>query len=114
MADSERGAIEASLVAAINAVLDEHAIRLAAIFDKLPIFVLWMLIFIAAATLSVTGFNAGLSGKISRWRTTALALVMTGVMLMILDFDRPNDGFILVPDYSLLTVIADMEAELAN
>ena len=108
------GVIEASLVAAINDVLDEHAIRLAAIFDKLPLFVLWMLIFIAAATLLVTGFNAGLSGRISRWRTTALAMVMTGVMLMILDFDRPNDGFILVPDYSLLTVIADMETELSQ
>ena len=106
------GAIESSLVAAINDVLDQHAIRLAAIFDKLPIFVLWMLLFIASATIAVTGFNAGLSGRISRWRTTTLAMVMTGVMLMIIDFDRPNDGFIIVSQYSLSATIADMEKEL--
>ena len=88
---SKPGAIEASMVVAMNDVLDIHTIRLAAGFDKLPPAVIWMLTFIAAATIAVTGFNAGLSGKISRWRTATLALVIVGVMLMILDYDRPRD-----------------------
>jgi hypothetical protein len=108
------GAIEASIVTAMNDVLNMHTIRMAALFDKLPKAVIWMLIFISAATIAVTGFNAGLSGKISRWRTATLALVMTGVMLMILDYDRPRDGFIRVSQYSLNTVIAEMEANLAK
>jgi len=108
------GAIEASMVTAMNDVLNMHTIRLAALFDKLPKAVIWMLIFISAATIAVTGFNAGLSGKISRWRTATLALVMAGVMLMILDYDRPRDGFIRVSQYSLNTVIAGMEANLAK
>ncbi len=108
------GAIESSMVTAMNDVLDAHTIRVAAIFDKLPHAVIWMLIFISAATIAVTGFNAGLSGRISRWRTTSLALVMIGVMLMIIDYDRPSDSFIRVNQYSLNTVIADMEADLAR
>ena len=108
------GAIEVSMVKAMNDVLNMHTIRMAALFDKLPKAVIWMLIFISAATIAVTGFNAGLSGKISRWRTATLALVMTGVMLMILDYDRPRDGFIRVSQYSLNTVIAEMEANLAK
>ncbi len=108
------GAIEVSMVKAMNDVLNMHTIRMAALFDKLPKAVIWMLIFISAATIAVTGFNAGLSGKISRWRTATLALVMTGVMLMILDYDRPRDGFIRVSQYSLKTVIAEMEANLAK
>ncbi|MBT8133667.1 MAG: hypothetical protein KJO03_04100 [Gammaproteobacteria bacterium] len=108
------GAIESSMIAAMNDVLDMHTIRLAALMDKLPNAVIWMLIFISAATTAVTGFNAGLSGKISRWRTATLALVMTGVMLMILDYDRPRDGFIRVNQDSLITVIADMEKNLAK
>ena len=74
------GAIEGSMVAAMNDVLDMNTVRLAAIFDKLPAAVLWILLFISATTIAVTGFNAGLSGKISRWHTTALALTITGVM----------------------------------
>jgi hypothetical protein len=108
------GPIEVSMVTAMNDVLNMHTIRLAALFDKLPKAVIWMLIFISAATIAVTGFNAGLSGKISRWRTATLALVMAGVMLVILDYDRPRDGFIRVSQYSLNTVIAEMEANLAR
>ena len=108
------GAIEASMVAAMNDLLDTHTIRAAAIFDKLPNAVILLLIFISAATVAVTGFNAGLSGRISRWRTTALALVMTGVMLIIIDYDRPSDGFIRVNQASIFAVVADMEAELAR
>lgn len=108
------GAIEGSIVAAVNDVLDMHTIRLAAISDKLPTAVIWMLIFISSTTIAVTGFNAGLSGKISRWRTTALALTIIGVMLIIIDFDRPGDGFIRVNQQSLNAAIADMEANLAR
>ncbi len=108
------GPIEASLVAAMNDVLDAHTIRLAAIFDKLPLFVTWVLVFISAATLAVAGFNAGISGRISRWRTTALAMVMTGVMLLILDFDRPVDGHIRVTQRSMIAAVAEMEADLAR
>lgn len=114
LSQEKPGAIETSMIVAMNDVLDAHTIRLAAILDKLPPTVIWMLIFISAATLAVTGFNAGLSGKISRWRTTALALVMIGVMLLIIDYDRPTDGFIRVPHQSIDAVIAEMEAELAR
>ena len=108
------GAIEVSMVAAMNDVLDMGTIRLAALFDKLPVAVIWMLIFISVTTIAVTGFNAGLSGKISRWRTTALALTITSVILIIIDFDRPNDGFIRVNHYSLEAAIANMEENMAR
>ena len=55
-----------------------------------------MLLFVAAASLSVAGFNAGISGRLNRWRMTIFALVLVGVMLVILDFDQPLDGFIRV------------------
>ena len=79
-------------MASVNEVLDMHTIRIAAFFDKLPRLVIVMLVFVAAATLLVAGFNSGVSGRISRWRISALALVLTGVMLVIVDFDRPVSG----------------------
>jgi hypothetical protein len=104
------GHFEASLVRSIHDLLDQHTVRVAAAFDKLPAAVVWMLVLIAAASLSVTGFNAGLSGRMSRWRVTAFAAVLAGVMYMIVDFDRPLDGLIQVSQASIETTISDMEA----
>ena len=106
------GPIEASLVAGINNVIDAHTIRLTAAVDKLPQVIMWMLLFISAASLAVAGYNAGIQGRMSRWRMSAFALVLTCVMLVILDYDRPNDGLIKVNNISINAVIAEMEAEL--
>jgi len=74
--------------------------------------VLTLLLLIAAATVSVAGFNAGLSGRMSRWRTTILILVLASIMLVIVDFDRSNIGFIRVSDDSVGAVITQMEEGL--
>jgi len=109
---SPPGPIEAALVRAVSAVLDCDTVRVAAILDSLPPMVLTLLLLIAAATVSVAGFNAGLSGRISRWRTTILILVLASVMLVIVDFDRSNIGFIRVSDDSVGAVITQMEEGL--
>jgi hypothetical protein len=109
-----RGPMSSSLVASINDVIDAHTIRLAAILDKLPRVVIWMLLFLAAAALGVAGYNAGTQGQMSRFRMTALTLVITSLMLIILDFDRPGDGIIIVDNFSMDNVIADMEADLGQ
>ena len=106
------GAIEVSLVAAINDVLDMNTLRIAALFDKLPGAVIWMLAVIAAAALSVTGYNAGVTGFISRWRMSIFACVLTGLMVVIVDFDRPGDGLIRVTRASVEMVIDEMAKDL--
>ena len=106
------GPIEASLVAAINGVLDAHTIRLAAAIDKLPRVIMWMLVFISSASLAVAGYNAGIQGRMSRWRMSAFVFVLTFLMVVVLDFDRPNDGFVTVSNLSIDSVIKDMEADL--
>ena len=111
---STPGPIEALLVAAVTDVMDCDTVRVAAIFDSLPPMVLTLLLLIAAATVSVAGFNAGLAGRISRWRTTLLILVLAAIMLVILDFDRSVAGFIRVSNDSIEAVIAEMEEGLAQ
>ncbi len=108
------GPLEVSVVAAMNEVLDLHTTRISAVRDRLPPVVLWMELFIAAASLAVAGFNAGLSGRMSRWRMTTFTLVLTAVILVIIDFDMPERGFIRVNQEPLVTVIRDMEADLAK
>lgn len=106
------GPLEASLVAAINAVIDAHTTRIMALIDKLPGVVMLMLLFIMTASLAVAGYNAGIQGHISRWRMSAFALVLTGLLVVILDFDRPNTGAVIVTNYSIDAVIEEMENNL--
>jgi hypothetical protein len=102
------------LIAAVNQVINAHTIRIAAKFDELPLAVILMLILVASASLSVAGFNAGISGRLNRLRMTTFAFVLMGVLLIILDFDQPVDGFIRVHHGSLTNIINEMEANLAQ
>ena len=109
---SGRGVIEVALMASVNDVIDMHTIRISAVVDRLPTVVLVMLVFIASAALAITGFNAGLSGVIVRGRLTLFALVLSSVMYVIVDFDRPRDGFIRVSEVSMLALINGIEQKL--
>ena len=109
---SQPGIIEKSLVEAVTNVLDTHTARLAAITDKLPDMVFWMLILLSVSSLLVAGFHTGVSGRVSRWRMYLFALVLAGVIELIVDFDRPSEGLVRVTHSSISMTIADMEADL--
>jgi len=76
--------------------------------------VMMMMLFVAAASLSVAGFNSGISGRLNRWRMTTFALVLVGVVLVIHDFDQPLDGFIQLDRSSMIDTINEMEADFAQ
>jgi len=107
-----KGPLDALLVSAINSVIDYHEVRAAAILDRLPIALFVMLIMVGSACLVVAGFNAGLTGRVSRTRMYALVLVLAGVMLGILDYDRGRVGFIRVSQHALVNTVESMEAAL--
>jgi len=102
------------LVDAVNQVISAHTTRVSAAIDRLPSAVLLMLLFIAGATLSVAGFNAGISGRLNRLRMSTFALVLTGVLFIIYDFDQPRDGFILISQNNISLIINEIEANLAQ
>ncbi|NOQ13207.1 MAG: hypothetical protein GQ583_01835 [Methyloprofundus sp.] len=111
---STAGPKELSIVYAINEVLDIYVNRFRGTYDRLPGVALLMLIFIAAASLSVAGFNAGLSGNINRWRITTFTIVLVVVLLIIVDFDIPQRGFIGVNQGALEDVIAEMRVSVSR
>jgi hypothetical protein len=112
IAASDRGPFEASLVVSINEVLDAHTIRVSAAFDRLPRLVLQMLIFLAAVSLGVAGYNSGLADSFRRRQMSAFTLVLALLLTLIVDFDRPADGLVRVPQTVILDTIAQMEAEM--
>jgi NADH:ubiquinone oxidoreductase subunit 3 (subunit A) len=104
--------LKASLVQAVNNVLDAHTSRMAVIYDRLPGAVLALLMLIAAASMALAAYNAGLTGLACRWRMSAFAVILAALMFVILDFDIVLRGFIRVNHESLASLIREMEAAL--
>lgn len=104
--------VEVSVVQSINDVFDIGTKRLAVSFDRLPMILLFMLLFLAGTSLGLTGYNAGLSGKLNRGGLFMLVLFLTMVILMITDFDMSYRGFVKISQQSMFDVVRDMERML--
>jgi hypothetical protein len=108
------GPYETAMMQAVTEVLDAQTRRTTAAFDRMPPVVTLLLLAIAALALAVAGHNTGLKGSISRPRTAGFVLILSFLMLVILDFDRPQAGFIRLNNAPLLSVVEDMAGALRN
>lgn len=106
------GPEKALLISAVNDLLDSHTSRMAVFYDRLPTFVLVVLILIASTAIGVTSYNMSLSGHRNRWRMAVFALILTVLMFLILDYDMMLRGFIQVDHSSLANLIEEMKASL--
>lgn len=109
-----KGPVEVAVIGAINTVLDVHTKRVVAAFDNIPAVVLVLLVLVSAFSLASTAHNAALQGNTSTWRRGAFAVILAALILLIIDFDMPQRGFIRVPTVSMSILIDDMEAALAE
>lgn len=103
--------LAALLVSAINDVLDAHLVRVAALRDRVPGSVVLLAVAIAGGALFTAAQAAGYRGDTRFWRALVYALAVTLVITMILDFDRPSRGLILV---DLDPLISTWEAMVGN
>jgi hypothetical protein len=108
------GPYETSMVQAINEVLDAQTRRITVAFDRIPPSVSILLLAIAAFSLAVAGSNAGLTGRFNRWRMSGFVIILTALMLLILDFDQPQTGFIRLNNSPIIALIDEMEKASQN
>ena len=96
-------------VETLNETIDMDTTRQAALANRIPDLVMWLQIVGAAVALGVMGFYLALSGK-----TVVAIFVAAAVVILILfvtfDLDRPQRGFIKVPDAPLVATRAAMES----
>jgi hypothetical protein len=108
--DSPPTVLDALLFASLNEVIDRHTQRWAAARDRLPVIILAMLTTVAVLSLGLVGFANGLTARRHSYFTIALAVVITAVMLVIIDLDRPGRGIVRVSQQPLIDVLESMEA----
>jgi hypothetical protein len=93
----------------LNETIDLHETRLTAIiYARVPETVLIFLIILAALTMGMVGYSAGLTRRRSVLSAVVLVVVLAAVLTLVVDLDRPREGFLQVSQQPLL----DLQGQL--
>lgn len=101
-------------MASILALTDIHYTRVhSAIMNRIP-FTIWITLYLMAAlSMIIMGYQAGLTGRRSPVATVTLAVAFSAVIILITDLDRPIMSFFEIDKQLLVGLYEYMEADLA-
>jgi hypothetical protein len=98
-------------ISALNDTIDLHETRVTAIvYARVPETVIILLILGAALTVGMVGYNAGLTRRRSLLTAVVLVIVLGAVITLVVDLDRPRDGFLQVNQQPLIDLQAQIGA----
>jgi hypothetical protein len=93
-------------VDSLNKTIDLHESRLTALITaRLPVTIYVGLFTVAFLGLLMLGYQSGINGQRNWIVTLALILIFAGVMLLIVDLDRPWGGFLRVNQQPIIDLI---------
>jgi len=92
------------LLVALNEVIDLHEKRLTAMRNHVPTIILVLLLVVSVLTMASLGHAAGASGGRSMSTALTFAMLVTVVIMVVVDLDRPERGLIRVSQQSLQTL----------
>jgi hypothetical protein len=80
-----------------------HATRVTAgIYARVPETILILLLLGSMLTLAMVGYNAGLALRRSPLTSVVLIVVLGAVITLMVDLDRPREGFVKVSQQPLI------------
>jgi hypothetical protein len=92
-------------IASLNEVIDLHESRvMAGIYGRVPATVLLLLLCGSMLGLAMVGYNAGLTRRRATITHVVLIALLGAVMTLVLDLDRPRDGFLEVSQQPLINL----------
>ena len=71
---------------------------------RVPQSVLMLLLAGSALSLGMVGYSAGLAGKRSVLSAIVMVVALGAVLVLVIDLDRPQDGFVIVSQQPLIDV----------
>jgi hypothetical protein len=89
-------------ISSLNEVIDLHLKRDIARQNHVPEAVLLLLFLVAILAMSIVGFGCAIGGWRALSVTVTMSLIITLVILVIMDLDRPGRGFIRVSQQSMI------------
>jgi len=100
-------------MASILALTDIHYTRVhSAIMNRIP-FTIWITLYLMAAlSMIIMGYQAGLTERRSPVATVTLAIAFSAVIILITDLDRPIMSFFEINKQLLVDLYDYMDADL--
>jgi hypothetical protein len=95
-------------VETLNEMIDEQTVRTAALNNRVPPAVLWLELASAAIALGLLAFYLALLGR-GVWTVLFAAILVSFLLLVTFDLDRPTRGVITVPSTPLTDLRASMD-----
>lgn len=93
----------------VTQVIQVHEARVTAgLYARVPETVLLLLLGGSVLTLGMVGYSAGITGRRSLVSAAVLVVALSVVTILVLDLDRPRDGFVVVSQQPIL----DLQAEI--
>lgn len=90
-------------IESLNEMIDIHETRvIAGLFARVPETVLLLLVIGSALTLGMVGYSAGLTRRRSPLTAVAMIVVLGAVITLVVDLDRPQDGFLEVSQQPII------------
>jgi hypothetical protein len=102
--NNPNSAVVRLLVGGMNDLVKSRAERLELSRSRIPDAVWAVLYFIAAVSLGAMGYHCGVAGTTRSPVMAGVAVVFSLVIVLIVDLDRPGDGWITVPQHAMVDV----------
>lgn len=100
---TDKGDLVSTYIESLNETIDLHETRVTAgIYSRVPETVLLLLIGGSALSLAMVGFSAGLTRRRSLLTAVVLVIALGAVIMIVVDLDRPREGFIQVSQQPLI------------
>jgi cellobiose-specific phosphotransferase system component IIC len=91
-------------IQSLNQMFDSQGVRLAVLRNQIPSIVLIVLNVLAAAAGGFVGYASAIDARLSRLPAIIMGLLISLVLYLIADLDRPNSGFITNNQQAMLDV----------
>jgi hypothetical protein len=110
-AEAQPGPITGLYIQSLNQMIDLHATRLqVGVRNRIPLSIWGGLLTLALLGMASVGYQAGLSATRRSPAMLVLVLAFSGVLLLIADLDRGQEGFLRVSQQALIDLQPMMSA----
>jgi len=105
VAETPNTDILALFIDSLNELIELHTTRVTAgLYARVPETVVLMLVIGAVLTMGVVGYSAGLTNRRSVLSAAILVIALGATILLVIDLDRPRDGFLQVSQQPLINL----------
>src|SRR5262249_25782350 len=90
-------------IQSLNEVIDLHAKRVTmGLRNRIPVAIWGALYFTAILAMAGVGYHAGLTSATRTLATLALVVTFSGILWLIADLDRPQEGLLRVSQQAMV------------